>query len=469
MPSIEDTLPDVNRHYKLFPQNETIVVAVSGGADSLCLLHTLHHHLAIPLHVATFDHQWRPDSHEDAHYVAELADSWGLPATIGRAETNTTTPHTEAHARHQRYRFLAQTAQAIGATTVATAHHAHDQTETILHRIVRGTSLRGLRAMQPVAPFPQKPDLRLVRPLLTITRQQILDYCHRHQLQPRHDPSNDDTRYLRNALRHNILPQLQQINPAFNHALNRLARQAYLEDDFIQNYMRDNILPHIHPHADGMSIDLAPFLTWHPALQQRALVWIYEQTAPDDAPELTANQIENARHVMTTGQVGDCVHLVADKQVRRDYQAIFIEPRHTIPSDERRVRLAPDEYHPLTNERWHTFPTWHLRITSTSPPVDDRTLTYNFYAPPDAPFALRTRQPGDRFRPVHLRGHQQKLKAWLINQKIPAYWRDTIPLLMHNDTILALLFDTHAVFNWRYTLTHDDWLPHTLQIHIPDE
>ncbi len=196
-------------------QDVTVVAAVSGGADSTAMLRTLHElgrdgGLGT-LVVAHFNHHWRgSESDKDAEFVQSLATSLGLECHLG----HTPNPHesdnndqSEQRARENRYSFLTKTAKLTGARYLATAHTRDDQVETILHRIIRGTGLRGLKGIPRIRVIDE--SLTIVRPLLQATRRDIEDYLVRKAQPFRTDDSNADTRYFRNRLRHELLPLIR--------------------------------------------------------------------------------------------------------------------------------------------------------------------------------------------------------------------------------------------------------------------
>ena len=210
-----------------------LLVAVSGGADSVCLLHllaTLRDVTGITLHVAHLNHQLRgSQSDDDASWVAARCGELQVPATIEVADVGlaarTGGRGVEETARDLRYRFLRQTARRLHCPAVATAHTADDQAETILHHIVRGTGLRGLRGMPAQRSLDE--NTRLVRPLLEVTRGQIEAWLERHQVPFRTDATNADTTLTRNRIRHQLLPMLrEEFNPDVSSALLRLGQQA---------------------------------------------------------------------------------------------------------------------------------------------------------------------------------------------------------------------------------------------------
>lgn len=240
-----NALRQAQERHHLFPTAagdtpHPVIVGVSGGADSVCLLHLLADlaqpwHLA--LHVAHLDHNVRPDSAEDAVFVRALADGLGLPfhtRRLASKQIDEADNNLEAGLRQLRYAFFADVAgslagrsdcRSVPQPTIAVAHNADDQAETILMHVLRGSGLTGLAGMRPVSrlPNPTGPEpLRLVRPLLDVPRTQILQYLDDHEISWREDPSNREMRFARNWLRHQILPELRKLYPSLTQTLARL-------------------------------------------------------------------------------------------------------------------------------------------------------------------------------------------------------------------------------------------------------
>ena len=215
MHPLAEKVGDIIRAQNFFPGSGNIIVAVSGGIDSMALLHLL----ATPglglrdrLVVAHFNHQLRgADSDADAACVGEAAGQLGLPFESDSGDTQQLAAETgegiEAAARQLRHRFFARLANRLGAV-VALAHHADDQIETFFLRLLRGAGNRGLAGMQPIASSPTDSGVTLVRPLLGIRRDEIIEYVTQKGIGFREDATNTDTRFLRNRIRHELLPQL---------------------------------------------------------------------------------------------------------------------------------------------------------------------------------------------------------------------------------------------------------------------
>ena len=220
---------------RLISGQRKLLVAVSGGPDSVCLLHILvklQKELDINLHVAHLNHQLRGgESEADAQFVAELAKRLDIPATIERRDVKAYQAKQHASleeaAREVRYEFLAQVAASAGAERVAVGHTFDDNVETILMHLIRGSGTGGLRGLQPLSRWrSSSASLTVIRPLLELSREETAGYCRQHQLAPRLDASNLSLSPLRNRIRHQLLPELQKYNPQIAEALLRMAHIA---------------------------------------------------------------------------------------------------------------------------------------------------------------------------------------------------------------------------------------------------
>ncbi|HET9174450.1 MAG TPA: tRNA lysidine(34) synthetase TilS [Candidatus Saccharimonadales bacterium] len=174
------------------------VVAVSGGVDSVVLLHLMARQPQLDLVVAHFDHGIRPDSHTDRQFVADLAHAYGIPFVSAKGQLGAAA--SEAVAREARYAFLREVQHAHGARAIVTAHHQDDVLETAILNLLRGTGRKGLTSLQTTD--------EIVRPLLAYDKQLIRSYAVEHGLTWREDSTNSQTRYLRNYIRHHVLPKL---------------------------------------------------------------------------------------------------------------------------------------------------------------------------------------------------------------------------------------------------------------------
>ncbi|MEO1288975.1 MAG: tRNA lysidine(34) synthetase TilS [Chloroflexota bacterium] len=448
-----NTLLQTIQHYKLFPPQTTVLIAVSGGADSLALLHWLANHraqLQINLHVATLNHGIRASAQGDVNFVKAMAEAWQVPVTSAMRDVPV---HAQANklsledaARQIRYQFLAETAHQVGATHVVTAHHADDQSETILMHILRGAGLNGLRGMALISNMPNDATLQLVRPLLTTSRAEIEAYCEENDLQPRIDHTNFDTSYRRNEIRLEILPRLRQINPQLDDALARLADIASTETDYLtQNYQQ-----YFKPKAkftDRVTIDLREIQSWHIAMQRRFIVdaLAYLDTEPQ------FNHIQHAITLIERGQVGAIAEFKGNTRLRIDYDTLNLEPIDLALPMESFVQLVGEVELLIPGE---TVVGKYKIIASYNPlPNANAQLTIS----EGEQVKLRTRCAGDTFAPQGLSGHRQKIKKWLINNKIPIFVRDGLPLVIIRNIIVAIVLPNQ----WRLAETLE--IPETSQ------
>jgi tRNA(Ile)-lysidine synthase len=243
--------------HHVFSPGERVVVAVSGGPDSLALLSVLREIIpAFPLHltVAHFDHGWRAESQADRDLVASIATGWGYDFRTARAADGI--PHTENAARAARYAFLRQIAAETNSAAIALGHTQDDQVETLLLHLLRGSGSKGLGAMR-------RREGDLARPLLDISRNDIEAYLVRLHLSPIRDPTNDDPRFTRNRLRQQVIPAIDAFDPAARDLLARTADILSEEDRFLEAQLAG--LP-----AD-ITTNRDAFAKLPPALQRRVI------------------------------------------------------------------------------------------------------------------------------------------------------------------------------------------------------
>lgn len=286
---------------------ERVVAAVSGGPDSTALLSVLaalREELRLDLHAAHLNHGLRPGASLDAAAAARMAEAFGCPyheATEDVAAAAARERRSiEDAGRQARYGFLAGVARRIQATVVATGHTLDDQAETVLMRLLRGSGPQGLAGIPPVRPHD---GLRVIRPLIDVSRAEIVEYLARQQLDARDDPSNRDLAMLRNRVRLVLLPILEGYNPDVRRALARLADVVRDEAEALDALST--------PEVDGVlggtdaSVRIAPeaFRRLPVALQRRALREAIRRVRGNGAPVAFVH-IEEARRGVLTGRPG---------------------------------------------------------------------------------------------------------------------------------------------------------------------
>jgi tRNA(Ile)-lysidine synthase len=273
---------------------ETVVVGVSGGADSVCLLHilvSLRERLDITVHVAHLNHLLRgAESDGDARYVSRLVKTYQVAHRLSLEDA----------ARQVRYRFFAEVAERIGAGRIAVGHTADDQAETILMHLVRGAGPTGLMGMQPLTVWtsPGLAGLTVIRPLLAVSREVTQSYCRLHRFSPRADSSNLSLSPFRNRIRQELLPLLRAYNPRIGEALIRTSDTLATELSFLEEYVSE-VWPKVASEENGaIVLDRDSVVSLHPAVQRHLLRRVTREVL-GDLEDIEWKHIEKMRDGLT--------------------------------------------------------------------------------------------------------------------------------------------------------------------------
>ncbi len=230
---LHDRLHRTLRERHLLAKGDRVLVAVSGGQDSLCLLKLLldlQPKWSWQLAIVHCDHRWRSDSSQNADFVSTLAQSWQVPFYL---EVASQIPAGEAEARQWRYECLTKIAQTDGFNTIVTGHTASDRAETLLYNLMRGSGADGLQALSWRRLL--DPSLNLVRPLLNVTRSETAQFCQDSDLQIWEDSTNQDLTYARNRIRQELIPYLQaHFNPQAEQTLAQTAELLTAEVEYLE-------------------------------------------------------------------------------------------------------------------------------------------------------------------------------------------------------------------------------------------
>jgi tRNA(Ile)-lysidine synthase len=326
------------RKLKLPIADETVIVAVSGGADSTGLLLALDelrsaHKLAVNLCVAHFDHGLRESSRKDARWVAELAEKLGYECVVGHSKVAEialeNADNLEQAARDARYKFLERTAKRKSANYVLTGHTMDDQAETVLLRLMRGSAGAGLGGMELLRPLGKNSGIKLVRPLLWARRSETENYCRLRKTEFLRDEMNADESFARVKVRQQLLPLMQSFNNKIVEALSRTASQlredaAVLLNDSDALLKRAAVLDHVGDETRTPVLDVKVLAAAPPALRRRALrQWISEARGSSRRLEMVhLLAVENLLEGTAGGRV---VELPGGSRVRRKRNRLEFE------------------------------------------------------------------------------------------------------------------------------------------------
>jgi len=423
------------------------LIGVSGGADSLFLLDLLHQ-FGYRLIIAHFDHGIRPEALNDASVVQNVAEVLGLPVVIGRGSVP---KHVEEHkisieeaARILRYKFLFDQAEAHNCQAVAVAHNADDQVETVLMHILRGSGLDGLSGMaNHWVPNPWSDTIPLVRPLLNVWREEIDDYLQSRKLVPVLDRTNLDTRYLRNRLRHKLIPTLDTYIPGIKNRLWQTSELVKHDQSVIENLVVQASGELFIDRGLGyLAFSLSGFKL-QPLAIQRRLVRLAASEIISKARDIDFAFVQRVLDFVLNPTSSSQVDVGLGLRALREGDYIYLAfwdvdlPLNSWPQVSSEVDLSiPCEI--------HLNAAWVLRIEAEEDLDSARNLAKNNDNPEVAwvdlisrnpRLTLRGRVPGDRFQPLGFSGKSMKLSDFMINLKIPQRARDGWPLVCMDDEI----------------------------------
>ncbi|MBI2435135.1 MAG: tRNA lysidine(34) synthetase TilS [Candidatus Hydrogenedentes bacterium] len=405
----------------------TILVAVSGGADSVSLLQVLHA-LGVSLAVAHFDHQTRCGaSAEDAAFVSRMAEELSVPCFVGTAPVAAVAKEAgtsfEQEARRQRYRFLLETAhqRAIGA--IATGHTWDDQAETVLLRVLRGAGPSGLGGIPPLR---DEDGVRLLRPLLEVRRDALRGWLEARGIGWREDATNVEPGFLRNRVRNELLPLLRsQYNPAVDEALVRLALAQRDENDLMDPLAREAAGRVLR----GPAILRGEFRSLHVALQRRALL----QFAWEHGFDCTFDQVQRGVEFVCGAPTGKILDWAANFQLFSGRELTELLPARREHATNVAVTLDVPGEAQFQESHFGTSilaeGSKDLRVYCTA---NRQVFDLDRLA---LPLQIRTRRAGDRLVPLGMEG-SRKLSDLLIDLGVPAQQRDSMPLLLDEEKII---------------------------------
>jgi tRNA(Ile)-lysidine synthase len=442
-------VPEIVRKYigqwNLLDPQETVLAAVSGGADSLCLLLVMKE-LGFPVCVAHFDHGLRPESARDSETVRRFAEKLKIPCYVGRGEVREHAAHNhmtvEEAAREQRYSFLLRTALECQTTVVATGHTMDDQAETVLMHLVRGSGLDGLRGIRPVHRASENgtraEGVRIVRPLLCLTHAQTLAYCLRNGWRPLEDPSNQDPSFARNRIRRELIPQLRAYNPEIVSTLCRLSDIAEAHTEFMEGAVDDFWSRSVCEKEPGLIRIVRDAFNRSPLAVRQGLVRRAVRELKKSLHDLDYHHVKRVIEFSLTPTSTRRMNLALGIDLSIEAESLVLSKHEGIPSVPEWENLPL----PVPGVVSICRPHWKFHLASL-----EGSDSSSWGEPKDPwmvridadqihlPLHLRKRATGDRFFPAGMSG-AVKLGDFLASHHLPARERDRWPLVCDGDGIL---------------------------------
>lgn len=420
-------------------RNCLILVALSGGADSTALLNSLlelKEEFNLELSIAHLDHGLRgKESKKDASFVRSKARELGLRASIDKREVNRVVDgenlSLEEAAREVRYEFLSEIADEQGVDYVALGHNRNDQAETVLMNIIRGAGLRGLGGMQEVKG-------RYIRPLLNLKRDEIKNYIEARGLDYRRDKTNKNTDFLRNRIRHELIPELEDnYNPKVVENLTRMAELAKEAHSFIEDRADDVSRDiRITKKIDGTCFDRAKFSALNTYLQ-KAVIRKLISKVKGDLQDVTSTHVDNVISKIEDEPARTLLSLPEVTFTLNRETACFVREFNPEGQEKFRYEIQPGE----TLEVEEVSITINLELVSKSEELNpekylsDSLTEFVDWGKVEQPIIVRNRTEGDRFKPLGMRG-EKKLKDFFIDEKVPFKERDKVPLVCDKEGII---------------------------------
>ena len=402
------------------PKGVGVLVALSGGGDSVALLHLLLQVaplFSLQVKAAHLDHGIRAESGLDADFVQQLCCEWRVPLTVERVDLPQLARERgqglEEAGHELRREFLQRTSVDLDCRFIALGHHRGDQAETVLMRLVRGSGLTGLAAMRPL-------NGSYVRPLLDFSRKQVEAYLTAIDQAFVQDASNKDLYYTRNRLRHSVLPELTLLNPRLEENLAALSQRFALEEEFWQQEVQ-RALDRLRISTDGeLRLDRLALLELHPALRARVLRQALQEVR-GDLRGIGAVHIDALEGLLQGDAPQAEAHLPAAWAGRR-YDRLWLRIAPPVVASPFAIEVREPGEVRLPDGR-------RLLFTLEALPQGEGATAVEFLAQAvPFPLTVRSFRPGDRFQPHGAPG-SRKLKKFFIDAKIDKETRASVPLV----------------------------------------
>ncbi|MGE5578444.1 MAG: tRNA lysidine(34) synthetase TilS [Bacillota bacterium] len=434
---------------------DLVIVAVSGGPDSMCLLDVLFAlspELGIRLHAAHLNHHMRAQAPKDAAMVRDFAKRLGIECAIGDADVNGLAKErgigVEEAGREARYSFLRKVRAETGASKIALGHNLNDQAETVLMRLLRGAGTQGLAGIPPV-------NGDIVRPLLEVPRVQIEEYCRLRNIPTMMDVYNLDPKYTRNALRLEVIPDLEKrFNPSLTKTLAWTASALRWDADLLEEMARQAFLAVSCKQARVTSVERKALGAMPPALSSRVLEMAWRECSGSSgnlpvpriqellwSPENVISLPDGVTAVRSEAAIWFYPAPPADLEVSLPIDGSVEVPELGVTFTTRTFEGNGVELMERASQGCKEGSTERSAERSGLegyPPWLVEPVIRLDYDKLKGPLTVRTRRRGDRFRPLGMEGRVKKLQDFLVQRKVPRFQRDFTPLVTSAGDIVCV-------------------------------
>jgi tRNA(Ile)-lysidine synthase len=420
--------------FNLLEKGDRVAVALSGGPDSTALLAVLaqiSEQLDFDIVVAHYNHGLRgAQSDDDEKYSQELATKLGLIFVSEKMNSTLRQKGVspEDFYRQQRYQFLNKVTKDYKAQKIALGHNIQDQVETVLLNLLRGSGLDGLKGILPMR------EGKFIRPLIEVTRSEIIDFLSEARISYCQDSSNDSNIYLRNKIRSELIPYLKEkYNPKIVENLAQMSEILRQDDEFIRNSVAQTLQSkNIQNQPDGISLNIEYLKGLAPAIRSRLFKEILESLSPEKNGFSFSN-IKDLDRLVQLAKSGKRISLPLGIEARREYEKLILTRDN---ADLKQVDYEyPVNIPGIINVKEINRTISIEKIARDKMDLQSKNKVYLDLDKIQQPIVLRNRTDGDRFQPLGMKG-RQKIKSLFINQKIPRNTRNEVMLLVDKDSVI---------------------------------
>lgn len=425
-----DRVKKTLKKYKMLTQGEKVVLGVSGGADSIALLHSLNELIdyGLEIIVAHLNHGIRRDEAErDAEFVKDTVKTLGLTYVYGEVDTLQYKEQfqlsTEDAARQLRYKFFDQVLSKHHATKLATAHTLNDQAETVLMRLIRGSGSKGLSGIPPVSN-------NIIRPLIETSRNEIEEYLKSKGIDWVEDSSNESEEFLRNKVRQDLVPELENYNPQIKETLAKTADILRAQDKFIAKETQEYYYDVFRPNKSELTGDLKKY---------RAIDKTLRFSLLRTAVENLNNSLKNISSIHITSADDFLLSETASGEIELPEGTIIVKGYDGFLVTKKTELEREFSYSIQSPGKW-SFPEFEVEISSIqTDTLDENDESVAYFDPElvEFPIEVRNFKPGDRFSPLGMKS-SKKLQDYFTDIKLPQFLRSRVPIFLSQGEIMWL-------------------------------